>query len=104
MARWLTSAWPGVVDGPSCAIQASRCCRKPSQSATPVESGGSSLLVQPASASISTSARTLRRGLRRLEAGHVEQRAIGVDVGVAGGEQLLAVEDGVRAGEEAQHL
>ncbi len=33
-----------------------------------------------------------------------EQRAVGVDVGVAGRQQLVAVEDRVRAGEEAQRL
>ena len=33
-----------------------------------------------------------------------EQRAIGVDVGIAGREQAVAVEDRVRAGEEAQRL
>jgi hypothetical protein len=44
------------------------------------------------------------RAVRGDEPELVEERAIGVDVGVAGGEQALAVEDRVRAGEVAKRL
>ena len=33
-----------------------------------------------------------------------EQVAVGVEIGVAGGQELVAVEDRIRTGEIAQHL
>ena len=43
-------------------------------------------------------------GIERSMPSRVEQRAIARDVRVAGGQQLLAVEDRIRAGEETQRL
>jgi len=40
----------------------------------------------------------------RIHAQLVEQRAIALRIGIAGRQQLLAVEDRIRAGEEAQRL
>ena len=77
------------------------------------ESVGSAALAKRRRRSACESARIVRsaRGRRsrgcaiaRHEAELAEQRAVGLDVGIAGGQQLVAVEDRIGAGEEAQRL
>src|ERR1700691_5321968 len=60
--------------------------------------------IRPSCDSSASSAGAFRFMGRRRKSETYEQSAVACHVGVAGGEQLLAVEDGVGAGEEAQRL